>query len=49
MRPVKKNNIKKLVESGINKIVVSLYDGPEQVEKYKKLFSQQQLIKINMY
>ncbi len=38
--PLNKNNIKKLVESGINKIVVSLYDGPEQVEKFKKLFSQ---------
>ena len=31
-------NIKKLVDSGINKIVVSLYDGPEQVEKYNNLF-----------
>ena len=36
--PLTKKNIKKLVESGINKIVVSLYDGPEQVEKFQNLF-----------
>ena len=36
--PLNKNNIKKLVDSGINKIVVSLYDGPDQVEEYEKLF-----------
>ena len=36
--PLTKKNIIKLVESGINKIVVSLYDGPEQVEEYEKLF-----------
>ena len=35
--PLTKKNIIKLVESGINKIVVSLYDGPEQVEEYEKL------------
>lgn len=33
-----KTNIIKLVQSGINKIVVSLYDGPEQIDKFKKLF-----------
>jgi hypothetical protein len=33
-----KNNIIKLTQSGVNKIVVSLYDGPEQIEKYNKLF-----------
>ena len=31
--PLNKNNIKKLVDSEINKIVVNLYDGPDQVEK----------------
>lgn len=36
--PLTKNNIIKLVQSGVNKIVVSLYDGPEQIEKYNKLF-----------
>ena len=36
--PLTTKNIKKLVDSGINKIVVSLYDGPEQVEKYNNLF-----------
>lgn len=30
--------IKKLVESGISKIIVSLYDGPEQVDFYNNLF-----------
>lgn len=37
--PLNKKNIIRLVESGINKIVVSLYDGPEQIEKFNKLFS----------
>ena len=36
--PLTKNNIIKLIQSGVNKIVVSLYDGPEQIEKYNKLF-----------
>ena len=35
-----KKNIIELVKSGINKIVVSLYDGPEQIKKYEKLFSE---------
>ena len=37
--PLTIKNINKLVDSGINKIVVSLYDGPEQIKKYEKLFS----------
>jgi radical SAM protein with 4Fe4S-binding SPASM domain len=36
--PLNKNNILKLIKSGIHKIVVSLYDGPEQIEQFKKLF-----------
>ena len=36
--PLTKKNIIKLVDCGINKIVVSLYDGPEQVKKFDKLF-----------
>ena len=35
--PLTKKNIIKLVESGIDKIVVSLYDGPEQIEKFEKI------------
>lgn len=38
--PLNKNNILKLIKSGIHKIVVSLYDGPEQIEQFKKLFSE---------
>ena len=36
--PINKKNLIRLVESGISKIVVSLYDGPEQVEEFNKLF-----------
>ena len=35
--PLTKKTIRKLVDSGINKIVVSLYDGPHQVDKFKTL------------
>lgn len=38
--PLTKKNIIKLVECGIDKIVVSLYDGPEQIEKFEKLFAE---------
>lgn len=30
----------KLVDSGIDKIVVSMYDGPEQEKKFKKIFAE---------
>lgn len=36
--PLNKKNLIRLMESGISKIVVSLYDGPEQIEKFNKLF-----------
>lgn len=31
-------NIKELVNAGIHKIIISLYDGPEQIEKFKDMF-----------
>tara|TARA_B100000123_G_scaffold265752_1_gene237137 strand:- start:171 stop:1055 length:885 start_codon:yes stop_codon:yes gene_type:complete len=38
--PLNKKNIIKLIESGIHKIVVSLYDGPEQIKIFDKLFAE---------
>ena len=38
--PLNKKVIEKLQISGIHKIVVSLYDGPEQIEYYKNLFKE---------
>jgi len=34
------NKIKKLINSGINKIVISLYDGVEQIDKFNKMFKE---------
>ena len=32
-----KEKIKKLYNSNVNKLLISLYDGPEQKEKFKKM------------
>lgn len=32
------NKIKALIESGVSLICISMYDGPEQVKKFKKMF-----------
>ncbi len=37
--PLNEKNIVELMESGLGKLVVSLYDGPEQIKQYEKLFS----------
>tara|TARA_E500000178_G_scaffold351365_1_gene412293 strand:- start:387 stop:1292 length:906 start_codon:yes stop_codon:yes gene_type:complete len=34
---LKASNIKKLYNSNVNKLLISLYDGPEQVTKFKKM------------
>lgn len=34
---LKKEMIKKLYDSNVNKLLISLYDGPDQVEKFKKM------------
>ena len=34
---LKAKNIKKLYESNVNKLLISMYDGPHQVEKFKKM------------
>ena len=36
--PLNEKVINKLVDSGVNKIIVSLYDGPHQINDFKKLF-----------
>ena len=41
--PLTRKTIRKLVDSGINKIVVSLYDGPHQVDKFKTLFNDEKI------
>ena len=38
--PLKPSIIKKLLESNIGKIVVSMYDGPEQVNFFNKMFEE---------
>ena len=38
-----KSKIKKLYNSNVNKVLVSLYDGPEQVEKFKKMSDEAQV------
>ena len=35
--PLTKDKIKKLYNSNVNKILVSLYDGPEQVKKFSEM------------
>ena len=37
--PLNKRRIQQLLDAGINKIVVSLYDGPEQIEQMHELFA----------
>jgi len=37
---LKPANIGKLLDAGISKIVVSMYDGPEQIEYFKEMFHQ---------
>ena len=36
--PLNEKVIRRLINSGISKIVVSLYDGPEQIDHYNNLF-----------
>ncbi|MCF5839375.1 radical SAM/SPASM domain-containing protein [Aeromonas veronii] len=36
---LKPEKIKRLYEAGLNYFVVSMYDGPEQTEKFKKMFN----------
>ena len=36
--PLNPNRIEKLLKAGVNKIVISLYDGPEQIEKFESMF-----------
>ena len=36
--PLTVNRINQLIDAGISKIVVSLYDGPHQIKKFKDLF-----------
>ena len=38
-----KSKIKKLYNSNVNKVLISLYDGPEQVEKFKKMSDEAQV------
>ena len=38
-----KNKIRKLYDSNVNKLLISLYDGPEQVEKFKKMSNEAQV------
>ncbi|WP_028862527.1 radical SAM/SPASM domain-containing protein [Psychromonas aquimarina] len=38
--PLNKRKIQQLLDAGVGKIVVSMYDGPEQIDHYKHLFSQ---------
>ncbi len=37
---LKPKNIRKLLDAGIGKIIVSLYDGPGQIDQFTKLFRQ---------
>jgi len=36
---INQTTIKKLISAGINKIIVSLYDGPEQIDHFNNLFA----------
>ncbi len=36
--PLTEKRINRLIDAGISKIVVSLYDGPHQIQKFKNLF-----------
>ena len=38
---LKSDTIKKLYNSNVNKLLISLYDGPDQVTKFKKMGDQQ--------
>ncbi len=44
--PLDEVYIKKLYEAGVSKIIISLYDGEEQIDYYNKLFKS---VKINNY
>jgi len=37
--PLNKRRIKQLLDAGVGKIIVSLYDGPEQIKDFEELFS----------
>lgn len=38
--PLKPGSIVRLMEAGIHKIIVSLYDGPEQVDRFHAMFAE---------
>ncbi len=40
---ITKEKIRKLYESNVNKLLISLYDGPEQVKKFKKMADESQV------
>ncbi len=40
---ITKEKIRKLYESNVNKLLISLYDGPEQVKKFKKMTDESQV------
>ena len=46
---LKPKSINQLYNSNVNKLLISLYDGPEQVTKFKKMIKRLGFPKILLY